>query len=87
MRSETKRTLQAIPGVVDVTDSDGGITAHAKNADEIIADVVTALERNNIRPTSLNVSSPTLDDVFLHHTGRRIRPEELGRKPAEQILM
>jgi len=85
--SETKRILQEIPGVMDVTDSDGGIAAHAKNANEIIADVVTALDRNNIRPTSLNMSSPTLDDVFLHHTGRRIRPEELGRKTTKQIVM
>ena len=54
---------------------------------KIIADVVTVLDRNNIRPTSLNMSSPTLDDVFLHHTGRRIRPEELGRKTTEAFLM
>jgi len=33
------------------------------------------------------MSSPTLDDVFLHHTGRRIRPEELGRKPTKPIPM
>ena len=87
LRSETKRVLQEVPGVADVTDSDGGIVVHAKNANEIIADIVTALDRNNMRPTSLNMSSPTLDDVFLHHTGRRIRPEELGRKTTEAFLM
>jgi len=87
LRSETKRVLQGVPGVADVTDSDVGIVVHAKNANEIIADIVTALDRNNMRPTSLNMSSPTLDDVFLHHTGRRIRPEELGRKTTEAFLM
>ncbi len=87
LRSETKKILQEVQGVVDVTDSDGGVVAHAKNANEIIADVVTALDRNNIRPLSLSMSSPTLDDVFLHHTGRRIRPEELGRKTTEAFLM
>ena len=50
LRSETKKILQEVQGVTDVTDSDGGVVAHAKNANEIIADVVTALDRNNIRP-------------------------------------
>ena len=53
----------------------------------MIADIVTALDRNNIRPASLNVSSPTLDDVFLHHTGRRIRSEELAVKTTKPFLM
>jgi ABC-2 type transport system ATP-binding protein len=87
LRSETKRVLQDIKGVADVTDSDGGIVVHAKNGNQIIADVVTALDRNNLRAASLNMSSPTLDDVFLHYTGRRIRPEELGRKTTEAFLM
>jgi ABC-2 type transport system ATP-binding protein len=85
--SETKKILQGVQGVEDVTDSDGGIVADAKNANEIIADIVTALDRNNIRLMSLSISSPSLDDVFLHHTGRRIRPEELGRKTTEPFLM
>jgi ABC-2 type transport system ATP-binding protein len=87
LRTETKKILQGVQGVEDVTDSDGGIIAHAKNANEIIADIVTVLDHNNIRPLSLSMSSPTLDDVFLHHTGRRIRPEELGRKTTEAFLM
>ena len=87
LKSETKRVLQGVEGVADVTDSDGGIVVHVKNGDEIIADIVTALDRNSIRPSTLNMSSPTLDDVFLHHTGRRIRPEELGRKTTEAFLM
>jgi ABC-2 type transport system ATP-binding protein len=87
LRAETKRLLQEIDGVTDVTDSDGGIVAHAKDAGGIIADVVAALDHNGRRPLSLSMSSPTLDDVFLHHTGRRIRPEELGRKTTEEFLM
>jgi ABC-2 type transport system ATP-binding protein len=87
LRAETKKLLQEIDGVTDVTDSDGGIVAHAKDAGGIIADVVAALDHNGRRPLSLSMSSPTLDDVFLHYTGRRIRPEELGRKTTEEFLM
>lgn len=87
LKAKAKEVLRGIPGIVDLVDSDGGVVIHAKNANETIIQVVTVLERNGIRPTSLNMSSPTLDDVFLHHTGRRIRPEELGRKTTEAFLM
>ena len=87
MRSNTKRVLQELQGIAEVADSDGGLVVHAKNGSEILVDVVSALDKNNLRPNSLNMSSPTLDDVFLHYTGRRIRPEELVRKTNEPFLM
>jgi ABC-2 type transport system ATP-binding protein len=87
LRSQTRKILQKIHGVAEVTDSDGGIVVHAKNGNQIITDIITALDSNNLRPSTLNLSSPTLDDVFLHHTGRRIRPEELGRKTTETSLL
>jgi len=87
LKEKAKKILEGMQGIVEVSDSDGGIVVHAKNGDEIIADVVEALDRNNLRPASLNMSSPTLDDVFLHYTGRRIRAEELGRKTTEAFLM
>ncbi len=87
LRSKTKEILKTIPEVTNVMDSDGGVVAYAKNAGQIIADVVTSLDRNNIRPAFLSISSPTLDDVFLRQTGRRIRSEELGRKETEPFLM
>ncbi len=87
LKAKAREVLQGIPDVVDVLDSNGGMVVHAKNANEIITQIITVLERSGIRPTSLNMSSPTLDDVFLHHTGRRIRPEELGKKTTEAFLM
>jgi len=76
-----KKIIGGVEGVVDVKDSDGGVTAHAKNASHIIAEIVRALDEESIVPSAMNISTPTLDDVFLHHTGRRIRAEELGRMP------
>ena len=87
LRTETKKILQQVPGVSNVTDLNGGVVAHAANAGEVIADIIAALDRNNMRPLSLSMASPTLDDVFLHHTGRRIRAEELGQKTTEPFLM
>jgi ABC-2 type transport system ATP-binding protein len=87
LRAQTQRIILGVPGVTDVDAANGGIIAHAKNGSAVIADIVTALERGSVRPTALSIASPTLDDVFLHHTGRRIRAEELGRKATEPFLM
>jgi ABC-2 type transport system ATP-binding protein len=86
-RSKTEEILRTIQGVTNVMDSDDGVVAYAKNAGQIIADVVTTLDRNGIHPAFLSISSPTLDDVFLHETGRRIRSDELSRKETEPFLM
>ena len=87
LRSRTREVLKTIQGVTNVMDSDDGVVAYAKNAGQIIAEVVTTLDRNSIRPSFLSISSPTLDDVFLRETGRSIRPEELSRKETEPFLM
>jgi ABC-2 type transport system ATP-binding protein len=86
-RMRTKEILNGVPGITGVTESGGAVIAYAKNAGELIADVVTALDRSGIRPGSLSVSTPTLDDVFLRQTGRRIKGEELGRKTTEPFIM
>ena len=86
LKTRTKGIVSTVPGVTNVAEANGGLVAQAKNAGEIIADVVTALDRNGIRPSFLSVSTPTLDDVFLRQTGRRIRSEELSRRETEPFL-
>lgn len=87
LKSKTKEILSTVKGVTEAIDSEGGIVVYAHNADQIIIDIITTLDRNNIRPTRLSISSPTLDDVFLRHTGRRIRADELTRKETEPFIM
>jgi ABC-2 type transport system ATP-binding protein len=86
LREKTKQILKTVRGVSDVLNSDGGVIAYTKNAGQIIAEVVTTLDRNGIRPSFLSVSAPTLDDVFLRETGRRIRSDELSRRETEPFL-
>ena len=87
VRAKTKEILKTVKGISEVLDSNDGVTVSAENGGETAIDVVTALDRNGIHPSFLSISSPTLDDVFLKHTGRRIRSEELKRKETEPFLM
>ncbi len=77
---KAKGVLGSIEGVSSILESDSGLTLYAKNAGFIVPDIVRALDENAIRLSAINLSGPTLDDVFLKHTGRRIRPEELVKK-------
>ncbi|MBI3859389.1 MAG: ATP-binding cassette domain-containing protein [Thaumarchaeota archaeon] len=74
--ARAKELLTKVRGVSEVLDSDGGLTVYAKNAGFIVADIVRSFDENAIKMKSISMSSPSLDDVFLHHTGHRIRPEE-----------
>ncbi len=86
LNAKAKQILGGIQGVANVIESDGGLTVYAKNAGFIIADIVRAFDSNRIRLSSVNLSSPTLDDIFLQHTGRRIRPEELVKAPSSAMF-
>ena len=83
---KTKKILGEIQGVTNILDSDEGLTVYAKNAGFIIPDIVRAFDKNKIKLNSVSFSSPTLDDIFLKHTGRRIRTEELVQNPKGGIF-
>jgi ABC-2 type transport system ATP-binding protein len=80
VKTKAKQVLGNIKEITNMVDSDSGLTVYAKNAGLIIADIVRAFDANSIHLTSVTFSTPTLDDVFLQHTGRRIRTEELNTK-------
>lgn len=81
LKEKSKAIAVGIKGITNVMDTEEGFTAVAQNADQIIPTIVRAFDQNKIALASVNFASPTLDDVFLQHTGRRIRPEELQKRP------
>ena len=68
--------------LTEIIDSEECLTVYAKNAGLLIADIVRALDSSDIRIASVTFSSPSLDDVFMKHTGKRIRTEELVKAPS-----
>jgi ABC-2 type transport system ATP-binding protein len=81
-RPHAKRVLKDIQGVNEIIDEGECLTVYAKNAGTIVADIVRAFDNNSMKLSSVSFSSPTLDDVFLKQTGRRIRTEELVKTPS-----
>ncbi len=79
IKDKAKDVLRSLQGITNIVDSDDGLVVYAKNGGFRVPDIVRAFDGADIRLSSIGVSTPTLDDVFLKHTGRRIRPEELDK--------
>jgi len=80
--SKAKEIIKSMTDVAQILDSEECLTVYAKNAGLLIADIVRALDSSDIRLMSVTFSSPSLDDVFMKHTGKRIRAEELVKAPS-----
>jgi daunorubicin resistance ABC transporter ATP-binding subunit len=78
-KDRSKRIVSGVQGVTKVLDIETGLAAYAQNASALVPDIVRLFDENGIRLTSISVASASLDDVFLQHTGRRIRSEELSK--------
>jgi ABC-2 type transport system ATP-binding protein len=80
--AKAKELIKTMTDVNQIMDSEECLTVYAKNAGLLIADIVRALDSSDIRIASVTFSSPSLDDVFMKHTGKRIRTEELVKAPS-----
>ncbi len=78
--------LLTAPWVSGIERHDGSVTIRMQDADRHIPGIVTDLHRSGIGITSLSVRKPTLEDVFLHYTGRTIRDEEASGKEAMRMF-
>ncbi|NYZ60468.1 ATP-binding cassette domain-containing protein [Candidatus Micrarchaeota archaeon] len=55
---------------------DGSLTLYVDHGEKKIPKIVELASKNGIHISSIVLHKPTLDDVFLHYTGKTIREEE-----------
>jgi ABC-2 type transport system ATP-binding protein len=67
--------LRALPGVREVraTDQDGTTDVYADHGGSLIPAVVNAATAADIELRDVHISEPSLETLFLHHTGRSLR--------------
>jgi ABC-2 type transport system ATP-binding protein len=66
-------TLQALPNVTEVAGEDGVFRISSLNGPATTMTLMETAARAGIPILSLSVQSTTLDDVFVHYTGRALR--------------
>lgn len=67
--------LKKVKGVIKVVVNGREITLTASKAETALIAVIAALKRKGVELESLAVHKPTLEDVFLHYTGKGLRDE------------
>ena len=74
--------LRALPGVREVRELRDGIhrIVVERDGDRLIPEVVHLAQEHGIGIHSVRLKRPTLDDVYLHYTGREIREAEGSRE-------
>jgi ABC-2 type transport system ATP-binding protein len=80
-------TLAALPDVADVKAEDKVFRLSSHNGPRTTVALMDAARQAGIAVTSLSVQSTTLDDVFVHYTGRQLRDSLQAENPAESRLM
>ena len=75
------KVLKGLEGISTISEIGGCLTAFAKNASLIIADIVRSFDSLGIILSGVSFSPPSLDDVYLQKTGKRIRTEALVKTP------
>jgi len=72
-RPEPDAALKQLEGVADCHASNGAYVVHSTRVPQTIVSLVKYLEAHGNELSSLDIASPSLEDVFLELTGRRLR--------------
>lgn len=73
--SHVRRLLEGIVAPDAVTAHPVGVSLSVPNANAAVPALLRRLEGNGLQITGLQLTQPSLDDVFMRYTGRRIREE------------
>jgi ABC-2 type transport system ATP-binding protein len=75
--------LGDLPGLSELRHDERSVAVYVKSGAQAVPEVVRRLDSAHIEVAGLTLSTPTLDDVFLKHTGARMRAEEV--KPPSRM--
>jgi ABC-2 type transport system ATP-binding protein len=81
----TEVALAGLPGLERIVIEPGAIALYVENGASSIVEIVRRLDGDGIRVGAITIARPSLDDVFLNATGRRLEGEEhqSQQQPAE----
>ena len=88
IKSETfEQLLKKQAWCKSIKKHDHSLAIHVKDASKTISEVIKLADKSNIIIDSANIHKPSLEDVFLHFTGKTIREQEADSKDAMRNRM
>lgn len=79
--------MKSLPDIKNIETHDSSIIIKLRDADKHVVEIVNLASENNIVIDSLSIHKPTLEDVFLHFTGRTIREEEASSRDKMRMIL
>jgi len=76
--------VQGLPGLERIVAEPDALAVYVENGAGSIPEIVRRLERDQVPIGAISVSRPSLDDVFLHATGRRLEGQEQSSQATEE---
>src|SRR5687767_13089926 len=76
VRTAVRERLSGLGWVAGIEPTADGVDLSVEDAHRAIPEVLRLLDAGGIRVSGLSMREPSLDDVFLRYTGKRIRLEE-----------
>ncbi len=77
---ELKQKIEAEDFVDQIKAYDGKLNVVADEGDKIIPQIIRCADKAGIKIDSVMLKRPSLEDVFIHYTGRSLRHEEADSK-------
>jgi ABC-2 type transport system ATP-binding protein len=72
--AELVARLKGMAGVTEVRDGGvGGVDVYASKGGSMIPEIVNAAAGLGVELSDVHISEPSLENLFLHHTGRSLR--------------
>jgi ABC-2 type transport system ATP-binding protein len=73
---KAEAVVRSMKGARNVKRHDGSVSVSFPQAGKRIPELIRAMERKRIAVGSVDLHKPTLEDVFIHYTGKTIREQD-----------
>lgn len=84
--NRARDAVRAVRGVHDVTLQGATLRARVTDGPTSLPGLLGALDATGISPTSVTVSRPSLDDVYLRYAGRTFQAADTSGEHADATL-
>jgi ABC-2 type transport system ATP-binding protein len=77
---ETMKLLQNLDGIIDIRKVDNMLRIKVKDGEEMAPKILEKLIKSGVKVLKMSITEPTMDEVYMEYTGRKMRDEEADSK-------
>jgi len=79
--------MESLEWIKTLTQYNGHLTLTLEKGERRIPELINLANKNDVKVTCVQLRKPSLEDVFLHYTGRTIRQEEASQTERNKSMM